>query len=486
MQSWQTCALSGELIETPVISKVSGHIYEKRLIEKHIESTGTCPITGRPLNFDDLIEVKVAKVQKPRPVTATSIPSLLSLLQNEWDALLLEQFQLKQHLEQVRHELTHALYQHDAACRVIAKLIKERDQARIELAQLQNKLNHKVEVETNDVTEKLSANYVTDIEQTALKLTSQRKLLRKQQSYFEQFPSPQILSNYEIKQQHTQTQGGTSLDIQANYVIVGGQAGLVSLYRSETLLYKNQQSNQRINTIKFFTTDEHLRFVSSTSDGDLVIYQFNTETNEGVVTQTVKVGQNITGLAIHPLGYIAIIVTSGGLLLLYDLRSGQQISRVTDFEGQCQFTSVGIHPDGLLLAIGQENSQIKIWKITSGQLVAQFEGQEGSISQVAFSENGVNLASVSSTEVFQWDLRNPGQFQKLFQSQNISSISYDTSGAYLAVGENKNIHLFDIKKQQEFFKFESHRDVVTAIKFAEFNKNIYSCSFDKQVNIYGN
>jgi pre-mRNA-processing factor 19 len=57
MQSWQTCALSGELIETPVISKVSGHIFEKRLIEKHIESTGTCPITGRPLNFDDLIEV---------------------------------------------------------------------------------------------------------------------------------------------------------------------------------------------------------------------------------------------------------------------------------------------------------------------------------------------------------------------------------------------------------------------------------------------
>lgn len=49
--------MSGELIETPVISKVSGHIYERRLIEKHIESTGTCPITGRPLNLDDLIEV---------------------------------------------------------------------------------------------------------------------------------------------------------------------------------------------------------------------------------------------------------------------------------------------------------------------------------------------------------------------------------------------------------------------------------------------
>jgi len=49
--------------------------------------------------------------------------------QNEWDENVLEIFTLKQHLDMTRKELSQALYQHDAACRVIARLKEERDEA---------------------------------------------------------------------------------------------------------------------------------------------------------------------------------------------------------------------------------------------------------------------------------------------------------------------------------------------------------------------
>lgn len=113
-----------------------GNVFEKRLIEAYISENGKDPVTGEQLSVDELVELKSSRTIRPRPPTLTSIPSLLSVFQNEWDALALETYTLQQHLTQTRQELTKALYEHDAAVRVITRLSKERDEARDALTRI--------------------------------------------------------------------------------------------------------------------------------------------------------------------------------------------------------------------------------------------------------------------------------------------------------------------------------------------------------------
>ncbi len=117
--------------------KSTGILFEKSLIEKAIKAEGKCPVTGVAVSEEDILLVKATKLNPSRNTGPTSVPGLLYALQQEWDEHVLESFSLKQQLEATRKELAHALYQHDAACRVISRLMRERDEAQQLLKQFQ-------------------------------------------------------------------------------------------------------------------------------------------------------------------------------------------------------------------------------------------------------------------------------------------------------------------------------------------------------------
>lgn len=117
--------VSGQEPKEPVISP-AGYVFEKSLIEKYLAQNDNCPITGDPLSVEELIPIKsmlkqskqkietvllifiqqiVNKAVQPRPTGSASIPGLLQIFQNEWDASVLETFTLKKQLDTVSFEI---------------------------------------------------------------------------------------------------------------------------------------------------------------------------------------------------------------------------------------------------------------------------------------------------------------------------------------------------------------------------------------------
>lgn len=119
-------------------------MFEKSLIESYVEQNGVDPITKDALSISQLIEI----AQTPQQYALTnavnsstlksnySIPNLLTSLQNEWDAVMLENFQLRQQLDTCKKELSTALYRYEAAMRVATRATMDADKLKQELTTL--------------------------------------------------------------------------------------------------------------------------------------------------------------------------------------------------------------------------------------------------------------------------------------------------------------------------------------------------------------
>lgn len=78
------------------MSLKSGHIFEKALILKQIEAVGICPVTEKSLLPEDLLDIQCQHITKPR--VDHSMNSFMSGLQESYDQILLENYNLKSQL----------------------------------------------------------------------------------------------------------------------------------------------------------------------------------------------------------------------------------------------------------------------------------------------------------------------------------------------------------------------------------------------------
>lgn len=130
------CAISGKVPRNPVLSPRSRCIFEKSLLEQYVKDSGNDPITNEPLSIEEIVEI-VPSAQQASLTESTnsatlkanySIPNLLTSLQNEWDAVMLENFKLRSTLDSLTKKLSTVMYERDAAKLVAAQLLMEKNE----------------------------------------------------------------------------------------------------------------------------------------------------------------------------------------------------------------------------------------------------------------------------------------------------------------------------------------------------------------------
>jgi len=481
------CALTGETPDEPVISTKTGHIYEKRVIEKYLrEHDGKDP-HDELLASEDLIPVKASKTIKPRPPTSTSIPGLLHIFQNEWDALMLETYTLKQQLDSVRQELAHSLYQHDAACRVIARLIKERDEARSALSNLQAQIGTRGPASASDSMD-VEQGIPEDVKSKIQAASQELSKSRKKRTVATTLATIEEIAKYSaattMSPHSASPPGILSVDIHSknqDMVLTGGaDSNLILSNRStQKVVQTISGHSKKITNVKFHPTEDFL--FSSSADKTAKVWRKAAAGYE--VAHTVKVhASDVVGCTIQSTGDYWATGSLDKTFALHDLHNGSTLAQV-NVEGVVH--SVQFHPDGLILGTGTEDT-LKIWDIKTLKNAATFEGHKGTILDIAFSENGYYLATASEDKTVKlWDLRKLKNFHTFEFPENhkLTSVEWDYSGSYLAV-TGSDIRVYVGKTLNHIATFTGHQGVVTDAKWGNDAKFLVSTSLDRSVKVW--
>ncbi|KAL8963696.1 MAG: hypothetical protein Q9193_000064 [Seirophora villosa] len=418
------CAISGEAPQRPVASRKSGNVFEKRLIEAYITENGRDPVTDEDLSPDDLVELKTSRIVRPRPPTLTSIPSLLSVFQNEWDALALETYTLRQQLTQTRQELSTALYQHDAAVRVIARLSRERDEAREALSRVSvhggpTATGEAMQVDSTG----LSRDLIAKIDATQEQLSKTRR----KRAVPDGWVTSDALNSFAPIEKSKVLYGGSrsfAVNTRGDSALLGGTDGRVGIYSmSDKAIVQEMNAGNGSVTDAVWIGD---RVAASTSTGNVKIWENGTE----VATFSSHAGE-VTALALHPSGDILASVGVDKSYIFYDLTTNIIATQIlTD----SALTTAGFHPDGHLFAAGGVDGQIKVYDVKSATNAANFDST-GPIAGMSFSENGTWLATAAngSTVVSIWDLRKAAVIHRIDISSPISAVQWEYSGQFLAI-----------------------------------------------------
>ncbi|KAH3674446.1 hypothetical protein WICMUC_003283 [Wickerhamomyces mucosus] len=452
-------AVSGQPPKIPVVSPKSGSIFEKELILRYIEQHHKDPISSENLSEDELIEIRTSPYQLPRQPNLNSVPSLLSALQNEWDSVALQLFQLTKQLDDTRKELSTALYHHDAAVRVAAKAIKERDEARRALENLALSISGEKPLPSNDEPSQIEddqdqpvidSNIPEDIVEEITNANNELFAIHKSSK---QKVNVDIGYELQIQEQLTSAKPFKSVIstnvIADNKIYLTSSTGITSVFDiGSSTLGKDETipKNKNITSILKINNNSIIGLLN----GQILV-------NDSKIDSSISNNEKIIKLLSHPTLPIFVSFSSGGHYAIHTIEP--ELKTIYKNSLNDPISSADIHLDGALISVGSSNGKTYLIDLRTGELASTFQSTiEAQVDQLKFGNNGYWLFSSlfdgdkSIVEV--WDLRKEKSSAIETQAQGtlVKIITDKSSNLILGLTSN-SLELIQYDKSSKSWKY---------------------------------
>lgn len=444
------CAISGKPPKYPVLSPSSKCIFEKELIEQYIKDTGSDPISNAPLNTEQLIVIAQTPQQFALANTVNSstlnsnysIPNLLSTLQNEWDAIMLENFRLRKQLDAFTKQLSTALYERDAAKIVAANALKERE----EVVQELNQLSLQLGIEEEPVPAGLPDSMLKRMsEESKVYVEMTRKI--KDRFTIPEGRQLELKDTYDasdspLVKSIAQLQDGIAKKV--IFAIENTQK--ICICQGDQITQVEIDIEGKLDFLTVDPSEQYILF--STSNGQLGTFDIGQSKTRVVDAATNDI------IFMHAHEHILkdyFLWTDKTGKVGYSSLDCSQTFLVAE-GGQEEFLRAALHKDGLLLALEQADC-IKVYNLTSFQdpptvwnVGKEIEG-EGPTSGVNFSSNGYWMIASTSNNVMAFDLRKSvGTLASMPLTIQTQSWDMDLSGKNLAVWQENKLQFYTFVK----------------------------------------
>lgn len=450
------------------------------------------------------------------------------MVSTEWESLTLEAFELRQNLIATRAELARALHRHDAACRVIARLLKEKEQG----AQQQQSASSsssssssgsaaddEEELEHEDTPLVKDEALSTSIKDLATKLVSERQEANSRRPK----PAPQSIRQYSnIKTFKTSVQPSSLalFNHSTSCAAIGSPSGEIECLSldfkgtpASTKSSHNRQSRSSLanrwsahqNTItdlKFLSsrnrssetvevvddndndndtaassgTTVH-RLLSSSLDSTVRLWELSSPNYRQQLTTVYKTHSDaVRSIDVHPGETCFLSASEDGTWSLTNVETADVLCRVSsaapkDTTGVVdRLLSARFHPDGTLLAAGSQRS-LGIWDSRANRrplstLEHPLANQD--YVAVAFSESGYHLASGQGNgRLVLWDLRTCSIIHSAMHSAAVSSLAFEPAARYLSVGFGSNVAVYRVadKTCRELVSLQDNLEQIVGLDF---------------------